>query len=83
MLFFPAVLVQVYFDLGIENVIYYYVLVLFLAKILTFYKSWAIFFRQSGVYMQTFLYFCALEIAPLLGFAAALWWIADLLKINF
>lgn len=82
-LFFPAVLVQVYFDLNVENVTYYYVGILCFTKILTFYKSWAIFFRQSGVYMQTFLYFCALEITPLLGFAGALLWIVDLLKINF
>ena len=82
-LLFPAVLLQVYFDLNVENVLYYYTIVLFLVKLLTFYKSWAIFFRQSGVYLHTFLYFCALEIAPLLGFAGALLWIVDLLKINF
>ena len=82
-LLFPAVLLQVYFDLSIENVTYYYVLLLLLTKILTFYKSWIIFFRQNGVFLQTFLYFCALEIVPLLGFAGALLMVVDLLKINF
>ena len=82
-LIFPAVMLQVYFDLSIQNVTYYYVFVLVITKILTFYKSWVIFFRQNGVFLQTFLYFCALEIAPLLGLAGALLLMVDLLKINF
>ena len=82
-LLFPAVLLQIYFDLSVQNSIYYYVGVVFLVKILTFYKSWVIFFKQNGVFMQIFLYFCALEIAPLLGYTAALLLMVDVLKINF
>jgi hypothetical protein len=82
-LLFPAVLLQVYFDLSVQNVIFYYVFILLIIKILTFYRSWVIFFRQNGVYLQNILYFCALEIVPLLGFAGSLLSIVNLLKINF
>ena len=82
-LLFPMVLLQVYFDLNIQNVLFYYALVFTFVKLLTFYKCWAIFFRQNGVFLQIILYFCALEITPLLAFAGMVKLIVDLLKINF
>ena len=82
-LLYPAVLLQVYFDLSLQNVAYDYAFVLILVKILTFYKGWAIFFRLNSGFLQFFLYFCALEITPLLTIAGALLWIVNLLKINF
>jgi hypothetical protein len=82
-LLLPAVLLQVYFDISLENVTYYYVFVLLLAKILTFYKCWSIFFRQNVFSLQIILYFCALEIVPLLPFAGGLWTVTNILKINF
>ena len=82
-LLFPAVLLQVYFELSIQNVTYYYVFVITITKLLTFYKSWTIFFRQNGMILQNFLYFCALEITPLLIFTRALLMMVDSLKINF
>lgn len=82
-LLFPAVLLLIYFDLTIEKAAYYITFVLILVKILTFYKSWSIFFRRKGIFLQNFLYFCALEIVPLLGLASGLGLLMDQLKINY
>lgn len=82
-LLFPVVLVQVYFDFPLENAVFYYGFVLILVKILTFYKCWSIFFRQNGSLLQTFLYFCTLEIVPLLVMAGSMSILIDSLKITF
>lgn len=82
-LLFPMVLLLVYFDLTEEKAIYYFIFVLILNKILSFYKGWDIFFRQNGGTLQTFLYFCALELVPLLAFGGTWLMTIDLLKINF
>lgn len=82
-LLFPMVLLLVYFDLTEEKAIYYFIFVLILNKILSFYKGWDIFFRQNGGTLQTFLYFCALELVPLLAFGGIWLMTIDLLKINF
>ena len=82
-LLFPMLALQIYFDFSNENALFYIALVLFLNKIITFYKSFKIFFQGNGLYLQTFLYFCALEIAPLLAFGGAGLAIIDLIKINF
>ena len=82
-LWFPCVMVQTYFDLSMENVLYYFAIVLIFVKSLTFYKCWNIFFRQNDVFLQIILYFCALEIIPLLSLWGALGVIVNELKINF
>ena len=82
-LLFPAAMLQVYLDLSVENVAYYLAFVLIFVKILTFYKSWHIFFRQKGFFLQNILYFCALEIIPLLSLWGGLVMIVDQLKVNF
>ncbi len=81
-LLFPIVLVQVYFDLSFEKAVYYYCFVLILVKILTFYKCWSIFFRQTNAFLQNFLYFCTLEIVPILFLGGGLSMIIDILKIT-
>ncbi len=68
-LLFPAVLFQSYFDIPLQNTVFYAVFVLILVKILTFYKCFVIFFRKNGLFLQIILYFCTLEIIPFL----ALW----------
>lgn len=80
---FPVVLLQVYFDLPIQNVVIYFIVVLFLVKILTLYKCYFIFFRRIGVFLQIILYFCALEIVPIVAFWGALVITGNYLKINF
>ena len=63
-LLFPAVLFQSYFDIPLQNTVFYAVFVLILVKILTFYKCFVIFFRKNGLFLQIILYFCTLEIIP-------------------
>lgn len=82
-LFYPVVLLLVYFDLPIQTVVYYFLVVLFLGKIVVFYRAYVIFFRQNVFLLQIFLYFCALEIVPVLFLWEALTITADSLKINF
>ena len=82
-LMLPIVLLQVYFDFSASNALWGFILILVLNKSLTFYKCWAIFFRQKGGLLQTFLYFCALEMTPLFAFGGI--WLSTMnnLKINF
>lgn len=79
---FPAVILQVYFNLPMQNVVYYFIFVLVLTKILTFYKCHIIFFRQIGDFLQIILYLCALEIVPLLSLGGVLVLITDQLIVN-
>ena len=81
--FFPAVILHIFLDLSMQNIIYYFVFVLILAKLMTFYKCWVIFFRQTSVFLQIILYFCALEIIPLLILGGVLVTITNELKVTF
>ena len=80
---FPSVVMLAYFNMAIKNVAIYFFLLLAIVKILTFYKSFIIFFRTNSVKLQNFLYFCTLEIIPMLSFWGALGIVADILKINY
>ncbi len=82
-LLFPVVMLMIYFDLSVQNAIYFFGIVLIMVKILTFYKAWAIFFRQKGGVLQTFLYFCTLEVTPLLVFCGVMLALVDILIIKF
>ncbi len=82
-LFFPVVMLMIYYDFSVQNATYFFVVVLIIVKILTFYKSWAIFFRQKGGILQTFLYFCTLEVTPMFVFCGFMLALIDVLKINF
>jgi len=82
-LFFPAVLLMVYFDTTLQNSAFYYAFVFIFIKILTFYKSRSIFFGRKGDYMQNILYFCTLEIVPFLILCSGLLVLIDHLKINY
>ena len=82
-LLFPAILFQSYFEAPPQNVIFYAVLVLILVKICTFYKCYVIFFRKNGLFLQIFLYFCTLEIIPLLALWGGLAIITNALTINY
>ena len=82
-LMYPLVMLQVYFDLSLENAAIFFGFALVLNKILSFYRSWLIFFKQNGLYFQNILYFCALEITPVLAFCGAWMMIINYLKVNF
>ena len=82
-LFSPAVLLGAYFELDIRKVISYFIIALIFVKILTIYKCYVIFFRRNVVRLQIILYFCTLEIVPMLAFWGVLVMTANSLKINF
>lgn len=83
MALFPLVLLQVYFNLSMQSAIIYALVVIILVKILSFYKCYLIFFKGIGVVLQIILYFCALEIVPLLSLGGILAMIGNYLKINY
>lgn len=63
---FPIVLLVVYFDLSFRMVVIVSLCVFFVIKGLLFYKCLSLFFRLPLGLIHLFLYFCALEITPLL-----------------
>lgn len=80
---FPIVMLMSYFNLSMQSAITYVAIVIISVKILSFYKCLIIFFKRNAVFSQIFLYFCALEIMPLLLLYGTLVTIIDYLKINF
>lgn len=69
LLFFPLALVTVYLDLHPHNVILWFCLLMGLAKLLLFYKTFSIFFPNFYGLLHLIVYLCALEILP----ACTLW----------
>mgnify|MGYP000006423531 FL=1 len=82
-LMFPMVISQAYFGLSVKNTIIYVAAVVFLTRLLSLYKSFLIFFRQKGGFVQIILYFCALEMVPLLILCGVLAVLINYLNINF
>ena len=82
-LLLPIVMLHTYFKLSAESCLTYTVVVIILAKLLSFYKQFVLFFRQKTGFLQIFLYFCALEIVPLCALLRTLAIAADYLKIYF
>ena len=83
LLIFPAVMLVAYFGLELQHAMIYSIIIIVLLKILSFYKTNLIFFRQNGSFLQNILYFCALEITPLIALWGTLAMINGYLKINF
>ena len=82
-LLYPMVLVLPYVSIPSLVVLVYVGIVVILAKILSFYKAFIIFFRRRGSLLQIFLYFCALEMMPLVVLYGVMAFFNDYLKINF
>ena len=80
---FPLVVVWTFFDISIQNAVIYVVIVISIVKILELFKCFLIFFRQNVVKLQIILYFCTLEIIPMLLFWGVLVFTANSLKINY
>ena len=80
---FPIVMLQAYFGTGVATTLACACAVVGVAKILSFYKTYSIFFSERQAIVQNFLYFCTLEMIPM----AALWGILTMtcnyLKVNF
>ncbi len=82
-LLYPLVLLLAYFHFSTLNAVIYFIFILFFTKILTFYKTYIIFFKQKRFFLQIILYFCALEIIPLSVLWTGLLVITNSLKVNF
>ncbi|MBR1547677.1 MAG: DUF4271 domain-containing protein [Prevotella sp.] len=82
-LVFPAVMASAYLNLPLDNVLIYVAIVFAIVKLLTIYKTFLIFFKVNVVKLQIILYFCTLEIIPLLLLLGALSMVTESLKINF
>lgn len=80
---YPIVLLQAYFDKTAQNVAIGVAVVLILVKLLTLYKCYLIFFRETKDSLQIILYFCALEIVPLVALGLAMTLTGNYLKVNF
>ncbi len=63
---FPLVVLHSYLGISANSGMFYLVFVIILVRILLFYKSYVMFFRQNAFHLQIILYLCALEIMPLL-----------------
>lgn len=80
---FPMVVLQAYFNLSMQSAIIYTLVIIISIKILTFYKTYIIFFHQKGSFLQNILYFCTLEMVPLLFTWGVLVTNNSYLEINF
>ena len=82
-LLFPIVLLQVYFALSVNAALVYTLIVILFIKMLAFYKGYAIFFKRNSASLQIILYFCALELMPLMILWGILLITDNYLVINF
>ena len=80
---FPAIVLLTYFGLSLQSVVVYALIVVGIIKILTFYKTYIVFFRRKGGFVQNILYFCTLEAVPFAGLLGGLMLMTEYLKINF
>lgn len=80
---FPIVMLQAYFDMPVQTTLACSTIVIAFFKLLSLYKSYLIFFRHRGGFLQNFLYFCTLEIMPLVTLVGVLALIGDCLKVTF
>ena len=63
---FPPALLMVYFDLNFQTLMWVVICLIAVDKLLLLYKIWSIFFSTPIGWVHLFMYFCTLEIAPLL-----------------
>ena len=68
-LLFPAIVLLAFLHFSSSSIIIY--------------KSYIIFFKQKRFFLQIILYFCTLEIIPLLMLLSGLSVIVDILKVNY
>ena len=66
LLLFPLVLLTIYFDLNTLHAWLYIGFVVFLTRIILLYETYIIFFPKIHGILHLIVYFCALEITPLL-----------------
>jgi hypothetical protein len=82
-LLFIIVVASVYFELSLENVFIPVSAVVIAIKSMSLYKTQQIFFREKYGSLHLFVYFCTLEIAPLLVITRILMLITDSLIVKY
>ena len=83
MALFPIVMLQAYFNTDVATTLVCAAAVVALFKVLTFYKTYVIFFKNRGGIVQNFLYFCTLELIPMAGLWGLLTMACNYLKVNY
>lgn len=78
-LLYPLVFISVFYELPVRNAAFSFVMLHIFAVILLFYKSFAIFFRESHGLLRLIVYFCALEIAPVFVFVQILAYVNEVI----
>ncbi|MBO4849386.1 MAG: DUF4271 domain-containing protein [Prevotella sp.] len=79
----PFVMLMLYGGLSLQTTLLALAIVAILVKILTFYKCYLIFFKRMGAFLQIILYFCALELTPLVVLVGLMETFNNNLEINF
>ena len=80
---FPLIMLLAFFNLSIARGMIYVGVVVVLFRLLTLYRLYIIFFRGKGAFLQLILYFCGLEIVPLLTLGGVYTILNNYLEINF
>lgn len=75
--FYPIALMDVFFNLDEEIVIWSTILVAFLYEILLFYKLCINFRGVKGAYLLNFLYFCSVELLPIFVVGHLVMWFSE------
>ena len=79
----PPVLMLAYFSVSPKEVAIGVLIIVAIVKFLTFYKSYMIFFRTNSMKYQNILYFCTLELVPLILLWGVKGLLTDALTVNF
>ena len=79
----PFVMLMLYGGLPLQTTLISLAIVALLVKIFTFYKCYLIFFRRIGAFLQIILYFCALELIPLVVLVGLMVTFSKNLEIKF
>lgn len=82
-LMYGIIVIGVYFGMMPKNIFFAALSVIILIKSLLLYKTYQIFFREIHGSLHLFVYFCTLELVPLLAIARILMWITDLLIVKY
>lgn len=81
-LLYPVVLLQAYFGSSLSVTFGATIAVTAVFKALAFYRAYNIFFRAEGRFLQNILYFCTLEIMPMVMQWGVLTMMSSYLKVN-
>ena len=78
----PVVLLLCYYSMTFQAALILCILVVIFIKILTFYRCYSVFFKKNRPQVQIFLYFCTLEIIPMVAFYGLMATLIDAIKTD-